>query len=209
MSTFTPSMWGAFPKPCSSTFELILVVPTLSVSSAVTSTNCIPNLFFRTFSRSLTLLRHPLCQPFVNLMAITAHLTFSSFNSLLVPTPWLPRNLLPFGLNTNLQDMAFTSANSLESLPSLLNSMIPLFPPFPPPSFTPPLPSFILLSPSHPHRIFPLFPDLLSSSPLRPSLKPRLPFGIGGGQKSLHLPFLLDTNTFIFYFGFFDLLLIP
>ena len=75
------------PKLCSNTYELILVVPTLSVSSAVTLTNCIPNLFFRTFSRSLTLLLHPLCQPFVNQMAITAHLTFSSFNSLLVPTP--------------------------------------------------------------------------------------------------------------------------
>ena len=140
MSTFTPSTWEHFPKPCSSTYERISVAPTLFVSSAVTSTNCIPNLFFRTSLWSLTLLLHPLCQPFEKQMAIIAHLTFSSFNSPPAPTPWLPLNLLPFGLNTNLPDMAFISANFHGWLLSLLNPMIPLYLPFLLQSFILPLP---------------------------------------------------------------------
>ena len=117
-----------------------------------------------------------------------------------------PKFTLPCSLNTNLLDMAFISANSLGSPLSLLNPMIPLFLPFPPRSFTPPLLSFIPLSPSHPPRIYPLFPHLLSSSPLHPSLKPRPPFGTGGDQKSIHRTFSLHSNIFIFYFGCFVLL---
>ena len=90
----------------------MLVDPILSASSAVTSTNYILNLYFKTFSLSLI---HPLplLSPlFVNLMVIIAHLTYFSFNSRLAPIPCPLQNFLLFGLNINLQDMAFIFANS-------------------------------------------------------------------------------------------------